>query len=133
VHAQRAADYLHGLQLQTDTGPVDERAAYGGLFPASEICFIRRSRDDCVVIKLYPNDREEIVQEGLSLQDGLSLIEAEILCAAKIEDLPRPPALSDDLARGRIRGSPAATLGSSCSNSDFSHVCRLPALSLSHA
>jgi hypothetical protein len=55
--------------------------------------FIRRSRDDCAVIKLYPDDREEIVQ------DGLSLIEAEILCVAKIEDLPRPlasPACSGD-------------------------------------
>jgi hypothetical protein len=35
--------------------------------------FIRRSRDDCAVIKLYPDDREEIVQ------DSLSLLEAEIL------------------------------------------------------
>jgi hypothetical protein len=55
--------------------------------------FIRRSRDACAVVKLYPDDREEIVQ------DGLSLIEAEILCAMKIEDLPRPPAphaCSDD-------------------------------------
>jgi antirestriction protein ArdC len=27
AHAQRAADYLHGLQPQTDAEPVDERAA----------------------------------------------------------------------------------------------------------
>jgi hypothetical protein len=43
------------------------------------------------VIKLYPDNREEVVQEGLSP------IEAKILCAAKIEDLPRrAPAPSDD-------------------------------------
>ena len=34
--------------------------------------FIHRSRDDCAIIKLHPDDSEEI------LQDGLSLIEAEI-------------------------------------------------------
>ena len=48
--------------------------------------FIRRAADDCAVIKLYPDDREAIVQ------DGLTLIEAEILCVAKIEDRPRPAA-----------------------------------------
>jgi hypothetical protein len=40
--------------------------------------FVRRSDEGCAVIKLYPNNREEIVQSGLTL------IEAEILCA--IED-----------------------------------------------
>jgi len=55
--------------------------------------FIRRAADSCAVIKLHPDDREEIVQ------DGLTLIEAEILCAMKIADLPRPvapPACRDD-------------------------------------
>ena len=48
--------------------------------------FIRRSGSGCAVIKLYPDDCEEVVQ------DGLSLIEAEILCATKIADIPRPAA-----------------------------------------
>jgi hypothetical protein len=45
--------------------------------------FIRRSDDDCAVIKLDADNREEVIQ------DSLSPIEAEILCAAKIADLPR--------------------------------------------
>jgi hypothetical protein len=48
--------------------------------------FIRRKSDSCAVIKLHADDREEIVQ------DGLTLIEAEILCATKIADIPRPAA-----------------------------------------
>jgi hypothetical protein len=44
--------------------------------------FIRRRGDVCAVIELHAGDREEVVQ------DGLSPIEAEILCAAKIADLP---------------------------------------------
>jgi hypothetical protein len=48
--------------------------------------FIRRAADGCSVIKLYPDDCEEVVQ------DGLSLIEAEILCALRIADIPRPAA-----------------------------------------
>jgi hypothetical protein len=48
--------------------------------------FIRRSGDVCAVIKLHPDNREEVIQ------DGLSPIEAEILCVAKIEDIPRGPA-----------------------------------------
>jgi hypothetical protein len=49
----------------------------------SVACFIRRRGDVCAVIKLYPDNREEVVQ------DGLSPIEAEIQCEAKIADLPR--------------------------------------------
>jgi hypothetical protein len=49
--------------------------------------FIRRSGDDCAVIKLHPDNREEVIQ------DGLTLIEAEILCVMKIEDIPKPAAL----------------------------------------
>jgi hypothetical protein len=45
--------------------------------------FIRRSGGVCAVIKLHADNREEVVQ------DGLSAIEAEILCEAKIADLPR--------------------------------------------
>jgi hypothetical protein len=52
--------------------------------------FIRRAGEPvescCSVIKLYSDDREEVVQ------DSLTLIEAEILCAAKIADIPRPAA-----------------------------------------
>jgi hypothetical protein len=43
--------------------------------------FIRRSGDICAVIRLYADNREEVVQ------DDLSLIEAEILCEAKIADI----------------------------------------------
>ena len=46
--------------------------------------FILRSDDGCSVIRLHPDDREEIVQSGLTL------IEAEILCAIKLEDIPKP-------------------------------------------
>jgi hypothetical protein len=48
--------------------------------------FIRRRGDICAVIEIYPDNREGVVQ------DGLSMIEAEILCAMKIEDLPKPAA-----------------------------------------
>jgi hypothetical protein len=48
--------------------------------------FIRRAAGGCSVIKLYADDCEEVVQ------DGLSAIEAEILCAMKIADIPRPTA-----------------------------------------
>jgi len=48
--------------------------------------FIRRAADGCAVIELFPDDREETVQAGLSL------IEAEILCATRIADIPRPAA-----------------------------------------
>jgi hypothetical protein len=57
--------------------------------------FIRRSDDGCAVIELHSTDQEEV------LQSGLSLIEAEILCAMKIADIPRPamsPAADDDSA-----------------------------------
>ena len=62
--------------------------------------FIRRSGDDCAVIKLHPDNREQVVQ------DGLTLIEAEILCVTLIEDIPRAPAqsaLEDDPAPREYR------------------------------
>jgi hypothetical protein len=46
--------------------------------------FIRRRDNVCTVVKVHADNREEIIQ------DGLSPIEAEILCVAKIEDPPRP-------------------------------------------
>lgn len=51
--------------------------------------FVRGQGERWAVIKLYPDDREEIVAEGLSE------IEAEILCAMKLEDLPRAAAIGD--------------------------------------
>lgn len=48
--------------------------------------FMRRRGDVCAVIKLYPDNREEVIQ------DGLSPIEAEILCETKIADIPRAAA-----------------------------------------
>jgi hypothetical protein len=48
--------------------------------------FIRRRGNDRAVIKLHADNREEVVQ------DGLTPIEAEILCAARIADLPRAEA-----------------------------------------
>jgi hypothetical protein len=44
--------------------------------------FIRRTGDVCAVIKLHADNSEEIVQDG-----GLSPIEAEISCEAKMVDL----------------------------------------------
>jgi hypothetical protein len=58
--------------------------------------FIRRSGDDCAVIKLHSGDREEVVQ------DGLTQIAAEILCVGLIEDIPKPAALPFAL-----KGAPA--------------------------
>lgn len=46
--------------------------------------FIRPSGDGWSVIRLHPDNREEIVQSGITL------IEAEILCAIKLEDIPKP-------------------------------------------
>jgi hypothetical protein len=43
--------------------------------------FIRRSGDDCAVIALDPDDREETIASGLAIGD------AEDLCASKIEAL----------------------------------------------
>ena len=51
--------------------------------------FVRGGGQSWAVIKLYPDDREEVVQ------DGLTLVEAEILCAMKLEDLPRSAAAID--------------------------------------
>jgi hypothetical protein len=71
--------------------------------------FIRRSGDDCAVIKLHSNDREEVVQ------DGLTLIAAEILCVSLIEDIPKPaaaeapeaelPLATNHLRKNRTRGT----------------------------
>jgi hypothetical protein len=47
--------------------------------------FIRRSSDRCSVIKLHPDNEEEVVQSGLTL------LEAEILCAAKTPTCRNPP------------------------------------------
>ena len=47
---------------------------------------MRRAGDGYAVIELYPDKREEIVQ------DALSLLEAEILYAMKIEDVRKPVA-----------------------------------------
>src|SRR5271154_2545701 len=49
--------------------------------------FIRQSGDVCAVIGLHPDNREEVVQSGLSLP------EAEILCITKMARLPKPAAL----------------------------------------
>jgi len=48
--------------------------------------FIHRSGESCSIIKLYADNWEEVVQ------DGLSPIEAEILCEAKSADISRAPA-----------------------------------------
>jgi hypothetical protein len=64
-----------------------------GVLTMSVAYFIRRSGDVCAVIKLHPNNREEVVQSGLSL------IEAEILCVALIEDIPRAPRAPAQSAR----------------------------------
>ena len=48
---------------------------------------MRRAGDGYAVIELYPDKREEIVQ------DALSLLEAEILYAMKIEDVRKPVAV----------------------------------------
>jgi hypothetical protein len=64
--------------------------------------FIRRSGNGCAVIELHPDDREEVVQ------GGLTLIEAEILCAMRIADLPKsaPPQIGDELPALRQRVKP---------------------------
>jgi hypothetical protein len=41
--------------------------------------FIRRSGDDCAVIALHPDDREETIASGMAMGD------AEDLCVSKIE------------------------------------------------
>jgi hypothetical protein len=60
---------------------------------------MRRSRDGCAVVKLYPDDREETVASGLDLTD------AENLCVQKIDEMrgvASPPA--DDQGPSRIAG-----------------------------
>ena len=42
--------------------------------------FVRRSHDACAVIKLYPDDREEVIASGLDLTD------AQNLCVQKIDE-----------------------------------------------
>jgi hypothetical protein len=58
--------------------------------------FIRRTAGGCPVIDLDAGDRETVVQ------DGLSPIEAEILCATKIADIPPPAPGPDPKPRPRI-------------------------------
>jgi hypothetical protein len=66
--------------------------------------FILGTGERWAVIKLYPDDREEIVR------DGLSLAEAEEFCIAKLENIaPAAPAvgeglLVEDVAPRRRRG-----------------------------
>jgi hypothetical protein len=50
--------------------------------PRAAVCAGRRGKV-CAVVELQVDNREEVVQ------DGLTPIEAEILCAAKMADLPR--------------------------------------------
>jgi hypothetical protein len=57
-----------------------------GVLTMSVAYLIRRKGEVCSVIELWSDNREKVVQ------DGLSPIEAEILCVAKIEDLPRQTA-----------------------------------------
>lgn len=46
--------------------------------------FVRGGGASWAVIKLYLDNHEKIVA------DGLSLIEAEILCSMRLEDIPSP-------------------------------------------
>jgi hypothetical protein len=48
--------------------------------PSGIAYFIRRSGDDCAVIGLHPDDREQVVASGLAFR------EAEDLCAIRIEE-----------------------------------------------
>ena len=64
--------------------------------------FVRGAGESWAVVRLFTDDREEIVA------DGLSQIEAEILCAMKLEDLPRTATggeepLADDTAPPRAK------------------------------
>jgi hypothetical protein len=61
--------------------------------------FARRSRGGCAVIKLYPNEREEVVASGLELAD------AENLCVRKIDEVRGSvPPPSDNPGPNRIIG-----------------------------
>jgi hypothetical protein len=62
-----------------------------GVLTMSIAYLIRRRGNVCAVVELHADNREEVVQ------DGLSPIEAEILCAAKIADLPRAAFEHDSL------------------------------------
>jgi hypothetical protein len=48
--------------------------------------FIRRRGDDCPVIALHPDDREEVIASGLASGDAVDL------CVSKIEAMRRPAA-----------------------------------------
>jgi hypothetical protein len=85
--------------------------------PGGMAYFVRRTADDCAVIALHPDDRVEIVVDGLTLDD------AEDLCARKIEAMRgaaltasqlRPPASRN---RGGSRGLRNMAAGSLRSNS----------------
>jgi hypothetical protein len=66
--------------------------------------FVQGSGESWAVIKLYPDDREEVVR------DGLSLAEAEEFCVARLEDVARAAPdvgeglLVEDIAPRRRRG-----------------------------
>jgi len=57
------------------------RSAKRGTRPTGLAYFVRRSPDGCTVIKLHPDDREEVIASGLALTA------AEDLCIRKIEEL----------------------------------------------
>jgi hypothetical protein len=67
----------------------------------SVVYFIRRRGDVCAVIELHPDNREEIIQ------DGLSLIEAEVLCVAKMADIPRAAACKPSTSMEPDKRAPA--------------------------
>jgi hypothetical protein len=66
--------------------------------------FIRRAGNDCAVIALHPDDREEIIAEGLAIGA------AEDLCASKIEALrsAKPTPLLDERAAQPLPARAAA-------------------------
>ena len=72
--------------------------------------FIRRRGDDCSVIALHPDDREEIIASGLAIGA------AEDLCVSKIEAMssaaaPLPVKLDDRSRPGHALGSAVKFMG----------------------
>lgn len=75
------------------------RGKRGGQTRPGVAYFVRRDREGCAVIRLYPNDREEVVADSLDLTD------AENLCVQKIDEVRgavRPA--SDEPGPGRMPG-----------------------------
>lgn len=52
--------------------------------------FVRGGGEHWAVIRLYLDDREDVVA------DGLLALEAELLCAMKLDDEPRAAAVGED-------------------------------------